>query len=213
MIDTHDERAREYARHSAFPAERYADAVSDLHITIRKHVKDAEARFDRALALVYERPEAVRGAFEQSLKQVGAEKVAQLLRDHPDRLGSLIRTEETIAGRESPSAAIAARHLAERAVEMIEARNVTEAAFAASQARQHIERATERERHIRREIEQMPGGNLLDYAITRGLRRLEPREITELRRVLTNPQRAIAFKIGEKIRDAGLGREQIELGD
>ena len=57
----------------------------------------------------------------------------------------------------------------------------------------------------------MPGRNLVENSIARGLRQLEPNELTQLRRALTNPQRVLAFKIGERVRDVALGRDDLEM--
>jgi len=134
-----------------------------------------------------------------------------MLREHPDRLSSLIRTQEMLAGRDSPTARIAAGQLAVRAAELIEAREAGNAAIARAQAAQHVSRSRERQQEISRASERVPGENLLKYAIARGLRQLEPEELRQLRRVLTKPQRALTFKICEKIRDVALGRDERAL--
>jgi hypothetical protein len=130
-----------------------------------------------------------------------------LLRDHPERLGALVRDSESTRGLDSAAGRVAAWHLSDRAAEVLEAREVIGSAMAITQAKQHAERSTARERHLDSTIESTPGRNLLENTITRGLRQLEPAELAQLRRVLTNPQRAIAFKIGERIRDVALGRD------
>jgi len=211
LIQPDDSAARVSARVAAAHAREVAEATTELSQAVREHLTDAEARFDRALALVYVQPKHARDAFEHALKSAGPEQVTQMLREHPDRLGSLIRTQEMLAGHDSPTARIAAGQLADRAAELIEAREAGSAAIARAQAAQHVSRSRERQQEITRAIEHVPGENLLKYAIARGLRQLEPQELRQLRRVLTNPQRALAFKIGEKIREVALGRDDIEL--
>ncbi len=207
LIETYNDPARHAAIGVSNIANGYVNAKARLEEMAKSHVTDAEKRFDRALNLVYQQPEHARAAFEQALKASGREAVLEVLKERPDRLGSLAKTEETLVGRESPTARIAAWHLSERAGELIDARAATTAAMAISQMRQQLHGANDRERQIQNAVHSTPGRNMLEHTIARGLSQLEPNELTQLRRVLTDPQRAIAFKLGERIRDVVLGRD------
>jgi hypothetical protein len=59
-------------------------------------------------------------------------------------------------------------------------------------------------------IESAPSLTLLERAIGRAVERLEPVELTQLRRALTVPQAAIAFRTHRAIRDVVLGRDEHE---
>jgi hypothetical protein len=207
MIETDDSSARQQAIYASRNASEFTDATTRLNEVVKAHTADAESRFDRALGLVYQQPHEARAAFEESLRSAGCDAVVELLKEHPERLGALVRSNDTMPGRDVATARIAAWHLSERAAEAIEARQATGAAMAAAQVKQHAKRSTTREHQLDNTIASTPGRNLLENTISRGLRQLEPAELAQLRRVLTNPQRAIAFKIGERLRDVALGRD------
>ena len=67
---------------------------------------------------------------------------------------------------------------------------------------------SERKRDVRHAIESAPSVDLLERAIGRAVDRLEPAELTQLRRVLTAPQAAIVFKAHQTMRDIVLGRDE-----
>jgi hypothetical protein len=52
------------------------------------------------------------------------------------------------------------------------------------------------------------GACLLERSIGRAVDRLLPRELAQLRRVITAPQAVIAFKAREAVKDMLLGREE-----
>ncbi len=70
--------------------------------------------------------------------------------------------------------------------------------------------AIERVRRLQHEIKRSPSLGLLERSIGRVVDRLLPREIAQLRRVLTAPQAAIAFKAREVVKDMVLGRAENE---
>ncbi len=65
-------------------------------------------------------------------------------------------------------------------------------------------------RRLQHEITHAPSPALLARSIGHAVDRLLPREIAQLRRVLTAPQAVIAFKAREVVKDILLGREQDE---
>jgi len=73
-----------------------------------------------------------------------------------------------------------------------------------------VARTVERVRRLQHEIKRAPSLGLLERSIGRVVDRLLPREIAQLRRVLSAPQAAIAFKAGEVVKDIVLGRAENE---
>jgi hypothetical protein len=59
-------------------------------------------------------------------------------------------------------------------------------------------------------MKRAPSLGLLERSIGRVVDRLMPREIAQLRRVLTAPQAAIAFKAREVVKDIVFGRGEDE---
>ncbi len=60
---------------------------------------------------------------------------------------------------------------------------------------------------LKEEARRAPGRALLERSIARVVARLEPREIAQLRALLTAPQAAIAFQGRRMLKDLLLGRE------
>src|SRR5439155_22493863 len=69
-----------------------------------------------------------------------------------------------------------------------------------------VSRAAERLRRLQQQLKHAPSVGLLERSIGRAVNRLMPREIAQLRRVLTAPRAAIAFKAREVLKDIVLGR-------
>ena len=69
---------------------------------------------------------------------------------------------------------------------------------------------TERMRRLQQEVKHAPSLGLLERSIGRVVDRLLPREIAQLRRVLTAPRAAIAFRARETVKDLVLGRAEAE---
>lgn len=195
-----DTAARAAARGAALHWQRLSEqeVVSVRHAG--EYVLRIEGRFNDALAQVYRDPQSARNAVELSLANAGAADAVRVLAESPDRLGA-VTLHATQENRNT---------LAERAREAIEARNVTSAALAHAHAERTIESRTQRRGALDRTIGQQPSLDLLERAIGRAVDRLEPRELAQLRAMLTAPQAAIAFKAREAIRDMLLGRDEPE---
>ena len=69
-------------------------------------------------------------------------------------------------------------------------------------------RAAERLRRLQQQLKHAPSLGLLERSIGRAVDRLLPRELAQLRRVLTAPRAVIAFKAREALKDILLGREE-----
>src|SRR5438477_630455 len=74
------------------------------------------------------------------------------------------------------------------------------------QAESLVNKAAERLRRLQQQLKNAPSLGLLERSIGRAVDRLMPREIAQLRRVLTAPRAAIAFKAREVVKDIVLGR-------
>ncbi len=204
-----------------------------------ERVQQASRRFDAALARVYQEPAAARASVARTSAELGAERTAALLQTEPERFGALTTVERhralgLIHTHDDAPARAAASTAASRAHELAEAEHALRVL-----AREHVDRAgpqlelsgapaqpsteavraeaagvvartVERIRRLQHEIKRAPSIGLLERSIGRVVDRLLPREIAQLRRVLTAPQAAIAFKAREVVKDIVLGRAENE---
>ena len=65
-------------------------------------------------------------------------------------------------------------------------------------------------RRLGEEITRGPSLAVLERTIARGVDRLLPHELAQLRRVLTAPQAVIAFRVRQTLKDLALGRDEHE---
>lgn len=195
-----DTAARAAALGAALHWQRLTEQETGSAKLAGEYVLRMESQLNDALEQVYRDPQSARNAFELSLANAGAADAVRVLAESPDRFGALTH-HATQENRNT---------LAERARHAIEARSVTSAALAHAHAERTIESSTQRRAALDRTIGQSPSLDLLGRAIGRAVDRLEPRELAQLRKTLTAPQAAIAFKAREAIRDMLLGREQRE---
>src|SRR5712692_3319930 len=86
----------------------------------------------------------------------------------------------------------------------------TSAEAVRAEAADVVTRATGGVRRLQHQLKHAPSLSLLERSIGRVVDRLLPREIAQLRRVLTAPQAAIAFKAREAVKDIVLGRGEDE---
>jgi hypothetical protein len=77
-------------------------------------------------------------------------------------------------------------------------------------ARTAFPKAVTREREAREALRRHPEKGLLEREIGRAMRQLLPREMEELRRLVSSPQFALAAKLREVAKDAVLGRDGCE---
>ncbi len=189
----------------------------------------AEKDFDRALARVYRDPPAAREQFRRTVAQIGPERAVEWLRVEPERFGALrtvdrrralglgVVRDETPARVEAQGAAHHGRALVEaerRAAALAEkeAPADREAGLlpwverALAHVKERINETEARLRQLDQDLRQAPGRAVLQHSIARVIARLEPREITQLRLILTAPQRAIAFEVRRALKDIALGR-------
>jgi threonine dehydrogenase-like Zn-dependent dehydrogenase len=168
-----------------------------------EYVRSAEQYFDKLLAQVYRDPAAARHAIDLAYTNAGADETTRTLAQSPDRLGAL-RTPGT-----SPEVArLDWQSLATSARTVVEVRHITSSELAKAHVDRAIANLSERKRDVRQAIETAPSVELLERAIGRAVDRLEPSDLTKLRRVLTAPQAAIVFKAHQTMRDIVLGREE-----
>jgi hypothetical protein len=200
-----------------------------------ERVRRASERFDAALARVYRDPPAARVRFTRTAVEIGAERAVAVLGTEPEQFGALKTVDRRRAlglgvARDDRPARLAAPSAAGRARELAEAHDAL-GMTARGQARQGdtpqattsretepsaeaprreaerlVSRAAERLRQLQQQLKHAPSLGLLERSIGRAVDRLMPREIAQLRRVLTAPRAAIAFKAREVVKDIVLGR-------
>ncbi len=200
-----------------------------------ERVRRASERFDAALARVYKDPAAARARFTRTAVEIGAERTTTLLRTEPEQLGALKTVERRRAlglgvAHDAQPARLAAPSAAARAHELTEAQHPLGALArgqvdltgteqkgtekepersaepARRQADNLVNKAAERLRRLQQQLKHAPSLGLLERSIGRAVDRLMPREIAQLRRVLTAPRAALAFKARELVKDIVLGR-------
>gem|GEM_PF-5717966 len=179
------------------------NAEKDASKLAVEYVGGAEQHFDKLLAQVYRDPTAARHAIDLAHANAGMEETVRTLSQSPDRLGAL-RTP----GTPPDVARLDWQSLADSARGAFDARHITSSELAKAHVEQAIANVGQRKREVRHEIESAPTTELLERAIGRAVDRLEPSELTQLRRVLTAPQAAIVFKAHQTMRDIVLGREE-----
>jgi hypothetical protein len=111
-------------------------------------------------------------------------------------------------GTPLPVAHLKWQALGEQARQAIDARLVTSPDLARAHTEHAITRIDSRRRDLTAAIHGAPSRDLLGHALKRAAYQLEPRELTELRRVLTSPQAAIVFKARSALREMVLGHDE-----
>lgn len=168
-----------------------------------EYVRSAELHFDKLLAQVYRDPAAARRAIDLARSNAGAEETTRTLAQSPDRLGAL-----RAPGTPPEVARLDWQSLATGVQTLFEARYITSSELAKAHVDKVIANVSDHKREVRHAIESAPSAELLERAIGRAVDRLEPSELTQLRRVLTAPQAAIVFKAHQTMRDIVLGRDE-----
>jgi hypothetical protein len=199
-----------------------------------KAVRAAEQDFDRWLAAVYRDPRAAREEVRKAVAHVGPERAAEWLSAEPERFGALrtvdrprafglgVARDETPARQAAQGAAYGGRQLlaAERRAAELAGKDAPAehqgellpwVERALTRIQEQITETQGRLRQLHADIDEAPSGAMLQRSIARVMARLEPREITQLRLLLTAPQRAIAFAVQTALNDMALGRDEDDL--
>ncbi len=204
LLAMHDDTESRHAARMA--AEQGREAFDSDQATRRIATESRARRIDevitREFALSYRDPETARARFMQTTAQRGAVHTARILVERPEVFGALWTTAD---GRDDT----AVRAHARLAVEAISGRDAaiapaTEQAaaqLAVERTHAHVEavRADERRQPRREEIERR-----VAYAV----RLLAPRELEQLRSVITAPQWALVQRLKATVRDTMLGRSE-----
>ena len=202
-----------------------------------ERVRQCSQRFDAALARVYRDPAAARARFTRTAVGTGTERTVAVLGAEPEQFGPLKTVERRRAlglgvAHDDRPARLAAPSAAARARELAEAQHALgalargegdsasteqqgtakEAEHAGEAARREVEslvsRAAERLRRLQQQLKHAPSLGLLERSIGRAVDRLLPRELAQLRRVITAPRAVIAFKAREAVKDILLEGEE-----
>lgn len=188
-----------------------SDAIPSAAATA--YARRMESNVSHEFASLYEDPARARSAFERLVGERGSAEAVNRVRAHPEVIG-----EVRAAVRGDPNRVAAhVEQLAKAALDVTAAREMStvipavrvdaQRELIASRAEAH--QATERETTIRRELKAVPDRADLERRILGLLERLSPREVRQLRTILTAPQVAIAARLRGAVRDALLGREAI----
>jgi hypothetical protein len=207
--------------------------------TAQERVEHGSQQFDVALARVYREPAAARQRFAHTSKELGVERAAAILDAEPERYGALktvegsrafglVATQDDGAARQAAlGAAWRAEQLgeAERALsalvrehqqragpapELPSGRSETPLDVVRARAAEFVVQAHDRVRRLGDEIARGPSRAALERTIARGVDRLLPHELAQLRRVLTAPQAVIASRVRQTLKDLALGRDDLE---
>jgi hypothetical protein len=195
-----------------------------------KYLQEREELFNRLLAAVYCDPAAARVRLQEAKASLGPEHAVDRLRTEPERFGALRTVEQPRAWgllitHDDTLARENARHAAKQWQDLQGSEHAalsharkyqvvdrdTTALSAVERALAHvgelIAQAQETARRLTEDMQQAPSLGLLTHSIGRLVARLEPREITQVRMLLTAPQAALAFAAREAVKDIVLGRE------
>ena len=209
------------ARSAAPEAARRGAAAVEAEAVAWAAVLDARARrleetFERQLRIVYEGPATARDRFESVARESGAEHAVETMKANPAEFGR-IRASIALDGL---GLSAATHRAAEAGREAVQARDQARAANADTAparvdvaqlstehraTRQHLERATERERGIREELKRRPRESELRQRIARTMDMLLPHEARRLKMAVTRPHLALAASVKSAAREVLLG--------
>jgi hypothetical protein len=188
-------------------------------------------QFDRDLAAVYCDPAAARQRFLFAAAELGSEPAAELMREQPERFGALRTTERSralglwvtpddTAARERARATAsygrdcveaergAAAAVRERGLETPHTPVASALERALNLTKEQLAEAKARLGPLRQAVRDAPSRALLEHSIARVMARLEPREIKQLRLLVTAPQALLALQARGVLIDLALGRAE-----
>jgi hypothetical protein len=207
--------------------------------TAQERVAQGSEQFDLALARVYREPAAARERFAHMSKELGEERAAAILHHEPERYGALktvdrprrlglgIAQDDSQARQAAPGAAWQAQMFGEAehdlralvrehqrragpAPEVPSGRGASLVDGLRARAAEFVVQARDRVHRLGEEITRGPSLAVLERSIARGVDRLLPHELAQLRRVLTAPHAVIAFRARQTLKDLVLGRDEHE---
>jgi hypothetical protein len=200
-----DTAARSSAPGAASLWRELATRETEATTSAQVYVRATEERLSAAFAEVYRSPTAARAAFELAVANTGPEDAIRTLAQTPNSFGALVAP-----GTPLPVAHLEWQALGEQARQAIDAHLVTSTDLARAHTEHAITRIDSRRRDLTAAIHGAPSRDLLGRALSRAAYQLEPRELTELRRVLTSPQAAIVFKARAVLSEMVLGHDERE---
>ena len=175
---------------------RARDAVSDAALQARV-AQGTETDFMKALAKAYQDPAAARREIDTSVRQVGIEKTAEMIRKSPEVFSALSKDTSEIAeirkqfpriDRERPADWRPARFGAEGVAMRLERVEQTRADAPTADQMKGLLRAVDRAEvaaiTAEARLAQLPNGDALARGIARGVARLDDRALEELKATL-----------------------------
>jgi hypothetical protein len=202
----------------------------NLDLTLGR-LQATSKRFDHDLAEVYRDPAAARKRFLAAVAELGAQPAADRMREQPECFGALRTTERSralglwmtpddtaarasalrtgTAGQEfagAHDAAVAA--VRERGLETSHTPVATALERALALTTEQLAEAKARLGPLRQAVRDAPSRALLEHSIARVMARLEPREIKQLRLLVTAPQALLALQARGVLIDLALGRAE-----
>jgi hypothetical protein len=212
-----DQKARAAAPEAARRGVAAVEAEAEAWVAVLEaRARRLEETFERQLRTIYEGPATARDRFESVARQSRAEHAVETMKGNPAEFG---RIRASIALDDVRLSASADR-AAEAGREAVQAREQARAAGAEGRparidvaqlsterqtTREHLERATERERGIRGELKRRPRESELRQRIARTMHMLLPHEARRLKMAVTRPHLALAASVKSAAREVLLG--------
>jgi hypothetical protein len=209
-----DSQARAAASMAAANARAATEALREFgKVAAEIQARRLDDAFVRELRAIYADPAGARTVFQRLAADRGVEEAASVLRQTPEELGELLpASKENRSGLASNAA-----RAAELGTEAARARAFAKSADVKARgallgtepaaSREAVERVVNRETAIRRELQALPGRSELESRIAELVGRMSPREVQQLRRVVTAPRFALAMELRTTLRDIALGRD------
>ena len=201
LLATHDDTE---SRHAARVAAEQGREAFDSDQATRGIATESRGRrleevITREFALAYRDPETALARFLQMTAERGVAHTAQLLVERPEEFGGL---RLTAGGRDDNSARAHARLV----LEAISGRDAAiSPATEQAAARLAIERAHAHAEAVRADERRQPRREEIERRVAYAMHLLAPRELEQLRSVITAPQWALVQKVKATVRDAMLG--------
>jgi hypothetical protein len=165
-----------------------------------ERVVAASRAFDRALAEVYRAPVEAHRAYDELARTKGAPHAVQELRDRPEQLGALQVVEQRrmwglVRSQDATQARERAKDAAELGRKLAETRAVAPHRPALVQLESAVRRAEARVNEVSAKMKRRPDSTRERVRIGLAMNKLLPREVNDLHRWVTAPQRQLTIEL------------------